>query len=115
MHPSHHLDTPSPQRRLLTPEELADKLGSRCKTAEAARRWLKSQLPDLVKKQGFPPAVLASGRFPTHRWDSLAIDLWLDKHLPANLSDHRARPNLKQADATLWETRLNNRLHEVRL
>ena len=63
-------------RMMLSRNEVANRLGHR-------PEWFARHLRDLQETRGFPIAVLGSGR--AQRWDSLAIERWLDRQLDAEV------------------------------
>lgn len=71
------ITTAAPERRLMGPDEVAEKLGY-------SRIWLTRNRVHL-ETLGFPPPVLGGGNGSPYRWDSRAIDLWLDSLLPEAL------------------------------
>lgn len=79
------------ERRLLSPDEVAAKLGY-------SRSWLTDNLA-FLKSQGFPDPILGGGHGSPKRWDNRAIDLWLDTRLPDNLKS--AAAPVPQADFSL--------------
>lgn len=58
-------------RELLTAPEVARKL-------KRSAGWFYRNRARLEEVHGFPPSILGLGA----RWDSLAIDRWLDQQMP---------------------------------
>lgn len=65
---------PNFTRRLLTPADVAAKLGY-------SQTWLNVNQSKL-EQSGFPtPVELITGVKSSRRWDERAIDIWLDNHM----------------------------------
>lgn len=86
-------------RKLLSPAEVAEKLGF-------SLDWFYRNKTGLLKN-GFPPPVFGNRRHARARWDDGAIDLWLDRQIPADLRGDSA------AASRDWDSDLDKRLQEV--
>lgn len=71
------MSQPSPMRRLIRLELVADKMGMG-KTTFARRR------ADL-ENDGFPAPLFGGGKGSPSLWDERAIDAWLDQRMPEHL------------------------------
>lgn len=86
-------------RTLLTTAQAAAKLGH---TVEWLYRHRKA-----LEAKGFPPPIDALG----HRYDPVAIDLWLDRQLPAHLT---VRPSEAPGGEVIdWAARLRERAQAI--
>lgn len=107
------LITPLPHRRLIGPNEVAEKLGY-------GVTWLHRNRKKL-EMMGFPPPVLDGHAFGRKtmplRWDNRAIDLWLDIQMPEQLKRHAndERIDINAIDARAAEIRLANKARELTL
>lgn len=90
-------------RKLLSPAEVAEKLGF-------SLDWFYRNKNRLFKN-GFPPPVFGNRRHARARWDDGAIDLWLDLKMPADL--RQAAGGNPAAASRDWDSDLENRLQEV--
>ncbi len=70
------------RRKLINKKSVAEKLDISPATFDRHRTTLEHN-------QGFPPPVLGTDIFGSHKWDERAIDLWLDQRIPAHLTETR--------------------------
>jgi|GEM_PF-5713430 len=90
------------ERRLISQQEVATKLG--CSKSWIAANW------KFLKSKGFPDPLFGGGHGSPKRWDNRAIDLWFDTHLPENLLE---TPATARSENFSLEHHLANRAKEL--
>lgn len=93
-------------RRLLSEEQVADKIGF-------SRSWFNRKRPEL-EALGFPKPVLDNDRLGARRWDDKAIDLWLDARMSPNLLA-LTKPPAEALDIIAITSTLQQRARELAL
>ena len=94
-------------RRLINVHEVAERLGF-------SRAWFEKYRAKLERECGFPAPVLDADQFGGRRWDSHAIDAWMDSRMDPHLRQADKRQAVNDA-ATNWSGELSKRAKEMQL
>jgi predicted DNA-binding transcriptional regulator AlpA len=94
-------------RRLINAHEVARILGF-------SKAWFDKHRARLERDHGFPAPVLDADEFGGRRWDSRAIDAWMDSRMDPHLRQADRRQAVNDA-ATDWRGELSKRAKEMSL